>query len=386
MGVPDGELVSRSREGDGEAFGQLVARYRDMAYGLGYHLTGEFEAARDLAQEAFVQAYLKIRQLRDPERFGPWLRQIVVNTHRDQVRRREVATVSLDGEPAQAREERRVSEMEMVVREVLSKLRETERLVLTLHYINGYSQSEIGRFLGVRAETVKTRLARARQHFRKEVMMSIEETFERKKLPEEFTGETVRAAMYTDMNERDFIKWSLAYTMPLIASLVVNEVPADHLWVRPAHKIDPPGWILGCFVNEESRIISMLRRERAEIPAKFGVFSKCPSLSSSIGQSQLKELKGAGISAGELLSYCKAVRARTDGYLDSIDDADLKGVPERPDGCDDPLREEFVKLIWMQNFVFGKLMTIAQIIAGEGRQVERPDFGASDKVWESVPG
>ena len=46
--------------------------------------------------------------------------------------------------------------------------------------------------------------------------------------------------------------------------------------------------------------------------------------------------------------------------------------------------EEFVKLIWMQNFVLGKLITIAQLIAGEGGKVERPDFRSSGEYWQSI--
>lgn len=191
----DGELVQRAREGDHEAFGQLVDRYRDMVYGLGYHLTGEFEAARDLAQEAFVQAYIKLRQLRAPERFAGWLRQITLNLRRTQLRRREVVTVALEAEDQLSSPNPQPSETEVVVREALSKLRSPERLALTLRYISGYSHSEIGEFLGVRPETVKARLARARQHLRKEVMAMVDDTFGIKKLPEEFTKETVETAI-----------------------------------------------------------------------------------------------------------------------------------------------------------------------------------------------
>ncbi len=195
MGETDGEVVERARAGDREAFGVLVDRYGDMVYGLGYHLTGDFEAARDLAQDAFVQAYLNLAQLRERESFAGWLRKIATNLYRMNCRRREVATVSLDQEVHSGPRDQRPSEIEIVVREALSKLREPERLALTLHYINGYSHAEIGAFLGVRAETVKTRLARARQHLHKEVMAMVEDTFGSKKLPEEFTQETLEAAV-----------------------------------------------------------------------------------------------------------------------------------------------------------------------------------------------
>jgi RNA polymerase sigma-70 factor, ECF subfamily len=166
MAASDRELVARAQAGDAEAFGELVTRYRDMVYGLCYHLTQDFEAARDLAQEAFVQAYVKLGQLRGPERFAGWLRRIATNSYRSGRRRREVATVAL--EAAEDVEVRPPSELEVVVREALGRLRPPERLALTLHYVDGYSQAEIARFLNVRPETVKTRLARARTHLRED--------------------------------------------------------------------------------------------------------------------------------------------------------------------------------------------------------------------------
>jgi len=187
--------VRRTCEGDRRAFGELVERYRDMVYGLAYHLTGEFEAARDLAQEGFVQAYLKLKALREPEKFAGWLRRIVVNLHRMQRRRPEVPTVRLEQEVESPQAGPGLSEIEVAVRQALGRLREPERLALTLHYINGYSHAEIGGFLGVRAATVKTRLARARQHLRQEVVAMVEETFEGNKLPAGFTQEAVDAAV-----------------------------------------------------------------------------------------------------------------------------------------------------------------------------------------------
>ena len=186
----DAQLVRCTRAGDRQAFGELVDRYRDMAYGLGYHLTGDFERARDLAQEAFLQAYLKLDQLREPSRFSGWLRRITRNAHRMQLRQREVSIVALEDQPTA---EHQPSETEAVVREALTKLRTPERLALTLHYVNGYSHAEIGGFLGVNAATVKTRLARARQHLREEVMAMIEDTFEQRALGEEFRRDVVGA-------------------------------------------------------------------------------------------------------------------------------------------------------------------------------------------------
>jgi RNA polymerase sigma factor (sigma-70 family) len=184
-------LVVRARQGDQKAFGELVDRYRDMVYGLGYHLTGDFETARDLAQEAFVQAFVKLNQLREPGKFAGWLRKIATNVHRAQRRRRQVRTVALEAATGAA-DAPPPSETNIVVREALDRLRAPERLALTLAYVNGYSQAEIAGFLGVRTETVKTRLARARQHLRTEVVAMVEHEFERHALPPEFQEDVVR--------------------------------------------------------------------------------------------------------------------------------------------------------------------------------------------------
>ena len=187
----DDQLVVRARQGDQKAFGELVDRYRDMVYGLGYHLTGDFETARDLAQEAFVQAFVKLNQLREPGKFAGWLRKIATNVHRAQRRRRQVHTVALEAATGAA-DAPPPSETNIVVREALDRLRAPERLALTLAYVNGYSQAEIAGFLGVRPQTVKTRLARARQHLRTEVVAMVEHEFEQHALPPEFQEDVVR--------------------------------------------------------------------------------------------------------------------------------------------------------------------------------------------------
>ncbi len=217
----DGQLVARAREGDGEAFGALVDRYRDMVYGLGYHLSGDFEAARDLAQEAFVQAFVKLSQLREPAKFAGWLRTIATNLHRAQGRRRQVSTVALEAAADRA-DAPPPSETRVVVREALARLRGPERLALTLAYVDGYSQAEIAGFLGVRTETVKTRLARARQHLRTEVVAMVRDSFGANQLSETFRKDvigTVRAL------ERD-LKRGLPPELPQL-----REVVTEH-WQR----------------------------------------------------------------------------------------------------------------------------------------------------------
>ncbi|HJN15538.1 MAG TPA: sigma-70 family RNA polymerase sigma factor, partial [Armatimonadota bacterium] len=191
------ELVHAARRGDTTAFGELVDRFRDMVYGLAYHLTGDFEDAVDLAQDAFVRAYERLPQLRDATRFPGWLRQIVTNLHRTSARRSRPSV-----EPPRQHDSA-PGEIQLAVREALQGLREPDRLVLTLHYINGYSQAEIGDFLDTSADVVKTRLARARARLRSGVTEMMEDTLSQQRLPSSFRGGVVAgvAALVRDLRK-----------------------------------------------------------------------------------------------------------------------------------------------------------------------------------------
>src|SRR5438128_593700 len=101
----DANLVTRTLAGDVSAFEVLVRRYRGLAFGLAYHQLGRFEDAEDAAQEAMVEAYLKLRHLREPERFAGWLRRIVAGKAVEAARRRREEPIAPELlEAAQARD------------------------------------------------------------------------------------------------------------------------------------------------------------------------------------------------------------------------------------------------------------------------------------------
>ena len=78
----DRELVDLARRGDGNAIGELFSRYWRAARAAAFGVTGEFASAEDAAAEAFKEALVGISSLRDPDRFGAWLRTIVVRKSR----------------------------------------------------------------------------------------------------------------------------------------------------------------------------------------------------------------------------------------------------------------------------------------------------------------
>jgi RNA polymerase sigma factor (sigma-70 family) len=167
----DADLVSRTLAGDTHAFEALVRRYRGLAFGLAYHQLGRFEDAEDAAQEAMVEAYVKLRHLREPERFVGWLRRIVAGKAAEAARRRREEPVAPEViEAAQPHGASSPMALEAQVREALEQLPPAVRLATTLFYVNGFSYQEIAAHLEVPASTVRGRLQRARSFLRAELV------------------------------------------------------------------------------------------------------------------------------------------------------------------------------------------------------------------------
>lgn len=173
------ELIRRSQEGDGEAFGVLIERYKSKVFSLAYGFARDRAAADDLAQEVFIKAYFSLPRFKALSEFGTWLYRIAVNHAKDYLRknRSRLKDVSIDevGEgrlaaanksqdDARSEEERR-----RLVLAALERLPEKYRVILTLRDIEGMSYEEISRILGLSAGTVDSRLHRARQKLRQKL-------------------------------------------------------------------------------------------------------------------------------------------------------------------------------------------------------------------------
>src|SRR5450432_2594262 len=167
-------LVKKVQAAEGqqreEAFGELIAQFESVAQNWAYNALGDLQIAQDVVQEAFLTAYLKLDQLRDPAAFPAWLKRIVL-TYAHRVTRRkspyllplEDEDTPLQGDPAISAETR---EREEQVNRAVRALPDHEREVTELFYITGYSQQEIAERLALPLTTVKKRLQYAREHLR----------------------------------------------------------------------------------------------------------------------------------------------------------------------------------------------------------------------------
>lgn len=174
------ELVQAARQGDREAFAQLVEEHQGRVYSLAFRMVGNPDDAADLTQEAFLSAWRGLAGFDGRAAFSTWLYRLTTNACIDFLRRekRRAAlsfTLEEDGEERQAEisDERWSPERELERKEArsalergLASLSPQHRQILLLREQEGLSYGEIARCLDLEEGTVKSRIARARTALR----------------------------------------------------------------------------------------------------------------------------------------------------------------------------------------------------------------------------
>jgi RNA polymerase sigma factor (sigma-70 family) len=167
----DDELVARARAGDGVAFGQLVARYQEIAFRTAYLVLGDAAEAEDATQEAFVNAYRALGRFRPGSPLRPWLLRIVANRAQNRRRaagRRVALALRAEAEsgPAPVADSAEAEVMAVERRRELlaavNALEHDDRVALAARYFLDLAEAEVAALLGVARGTVKSRLSRAR--------------------------------------------------------------------------------------------------------------------------------------------------------------------------------------------------------------------------------
>jgi len=160
------------------AFAQLVSESQHIAFGLALSSLRDHDEAKDAAQEAFVTAWHRLGQLRDPAAFTPWLKTIVATAVSRQRRKR---VTTLEYPPLQSSvvvDDGRL-DYQSVVASALERLPEGERQVTVLFYFLGYTLPQIGRLLRLKPATVGKRLHSARLRIRRGLPRSVRADFVR---------------------------------------------------------------------------------------------------------------------------------------------------------------------------------------------------------------
>ena len=180
----DVELIHRILDGDDSAFSELVKKYQKPVHALVWRKIGDFHIAEEITQDTFLKAYERLGTLKQPQRFTGWLYVIAANNCKMWLRKKRLQTEPLEEVDSAELEKATYSQYVIdenerttveaqreVVKRLLAKLQESDRTIITLHYFSEMSAGEIGAFLGVSVNTIKSRLRRAQQRLKREEPM-----------------------------------------------------------------------------------------------------------------------------------------------------------------------------------------------------------------------
>ncbi len=180
----ENDLIKKSKKGNREAFDALFTKYHAQVINIAYGMLSNREDAYDAAQEVFVRVYKNITSFKEQSSFATWVYRITANVCSDFLRKRQrsVNVISINPSDEEHREvdipdenptpeeKYELSEKQQAVREAIAQLRDEYRVVITLCDMEGMSYSEIAEILKLPEGTVKSRINRARNALRKNLI------------------------------------------------------------------------------------------------------------------------------------------------------------------------------------------------------------------------
>ncbi len=171
LGITVGDLVRQAADGDEAAFTQIVATHHDDMLRVSFVVCGDADLADEAVAAAWLIAWRKLGDLREPDRLRPWLVSIAANEARQAIRRRRrrgVVELAMpdpladSGDPA-----RRAADIDLM--NALARLDPDDRALLALRYVAGFDSSELARATGRSASGTRARLARLLDRLRTEL-------------------------------------------------------------------------------------------------------------------------------------------------------------------------------------------------------------------------
>jgi RNA polymerase sigma-70 factor (ECF subfamily) len=182
--MDDDRLIDETLDGRPSSFGQLVVKYQDRLYNALAYATGSPDDARDVAQDAFVQAFVKLSTFERASAFYTWLYRIAMNLAATR-RRRSRPSVSIDQlreqagvdpvDPGDAPDGRmQCRERAGQVHAALARLSEEHREIIVLRDMEGNDYESIAVMIDVPVGTVRSRLHRARLQLREQLQLEFE--------------------------------------------------------------------------------------------------------------------------------------------------------------------------------------------------------------------
>ena len=171
--MEDTQLIAMVRNGNIDVFGQIIERYQLPIAKYLYRLTGEYETAKDLAQDTFIQAFQSLRMNKNEISLKAWLYGIATNKALEYRRRKKIITFIpfndyLNADPPDEHNQIEEVPEKMMVETALLKVPKEQRVCMVLHFVEGFKYQEIAQTLGISEDAVRMRVALGSQEFRKQ--------------------------------------------------------------------------------------------------------------------------------------------------------------------------------------------------------------------------
>lgn len=160
------ELVNECRTGSRKAQFELYKLYASAMYNVALRIVNDDAEAEDVLQEAFLDAFNRIKDFRQETTFGLWLKQIVINRAINYLRKRKLDLISLD--EVEVADDPNYDESETVlkveaIKAAMNELPDGYRVVLTLYLFEGYDHEEIAHILKITENTSRSQYMRAKR-------------------------------------------------------------------------------------------------------------------------------------------------------------------------------------------------------------------------------
>jgi RNA polymerase sigma factor (sigma-70 family) len=283
MRTDDGYIISKCLDGEPEAFGLLVEKYKVGIYAFVLAKIHNYHDAQEVAQDVFIKAYTNLKNLKRWDSFAGWLYRIAINSCKNKLK-------ILSRRPDREFAEDLTQEIPSIdsyrddmlcesVREALDSLPETYQQVLTMYYFSEMDSTEIAKILCISPSAVRHRLIKAREQLRGEVLTMMTASFEQHRLPTSFTIRIVEAVKHIKINTFPTLKdlpWGVSFLTGIIATiLLLSPVPISiNLMDMPLYSPLP----------SETQVLKV-----GEIPVDVVKTSNLPFISSTMGKGKDEE-------------------------------------------------------------------------------------------------
>ena len=296
MAQSDSELIKQTLEGDENAFGFLVEKYKGAVHALAYRKIGDFHIAEDITPDTFLKAYQKLSTLKHHAHFPGWLYVIAARCCISWLRENQYPTQSLD--QVDATQIEALAQMTYAndrlhkeIRDAIDSLPEGDRTVVTLHYLGGMTYKEISSFIGTSTDAIKNRLYRARHHLKEEMIKMIHQTWGTFQLPPTLTQQLIenlyRLKPTATPNGKPLAPWVTAITLGVATLFVMVGMLATSQFQHPySLSVSTPVEMVE--LAETSIIASPLQKPRL---SDHSGGDRSPALAVSVDEEEATEIE-----------------------------------------------------------------------------------------------